>query len=64
MNDTLPLWFAVPAIIAAWIGVIVLVVRDSIRYYESTRAQDPVVVTGSGSRRDGRPYACKSVEVR
>lgn len=61
MTDTLPLWFAVPAIIAAWIGVIVLAVRDSIRYYESSRAQDPVVVTGSGRRRDARPYACKSV---
>lgn len=60
MNDMIPLWFAVPAIIAAWIGVIVLAVRDSLRYYESTRAQDPVVVTGSGVRRDSRPYACMS----
>lgn len=64
MIETLPLWFAVPAIIAAWLGVIVLAVRDSIRYYESARAQDPVVVTGSGVRRDSRPYACTSVEVR
>lgn len=61
MNDMIPLWFAVPAIVAAWIGVIVLAVRDSIRYYESIRAQDPVVVTGSGARRDTRPYACETV---
>lgn len=62
--DTLPLWFAVPAIVVAWAAVIVLFVRDSTRFYESERAKDPVVVTGSGVRRDSRPYACKSVEVQ
>ncbi|MFJ2506288.1 hypothetical protein [Microbacterium sp. NPDC087592] len=61
MTDTLPLWFAIPAIIVAWIGVIVLAVRDSIRYYESTRAQDPVVVTGSGIRSNRYPRSCGGV---
>lgn len=61
MTDTLPLWFAVPAIIVAWIGAIVLAVRDSIRYYESTRAQDPVVVTGSGRRSHRGTRSCAGV---
>lgn len=59
--DTIPLWFAVPAIVGAWAAVIVLSVRDSLRWFEESRAQDPVVVTGSGVRRDSHPYACKSV---
>jgi hypothetical protein len=64
MNDTLPLWFAIPAIIGAIYGCIVLEFRASARYWAERDTKDPVVVTGSGVRRDSRPYACKSVEVR
>jgi len=60
--DTIPLWFAIPSIIGAWSAVVVLVVRDSIRFYRAERdAADPVVVTASGVRRDHYPRACKSV---
>ena len=64
MNDSIPLWFAIPAIIAALYGWIVLEFRASARYWAERDANDPVVVTGSGRRRDSRPYACTSVEVR
>ncbi len=57
--DTMPIWFAVPATIAAIFGYLVLEFRASARYWAEREAQDPVVVTGS-SRRDNRPYSCKS----
>lgn len=60
--DTMPLWFAVPATIAAIIGYLVLEFRASARYWAEREAQDPVAVTGSGRRRHNRPYACKTVE--
>lgn len=61
MNDTLPLWFVAPAIPLAWVAWIVLEFRASKRYWAERDANDPVVVTGSGVRRDHRMYACKSV---
>lgn len=61
MTDTIPLWFAIPAIIVAWAAFIVLVVRDSIRFDRANRAQDPVVVTASGRPSNRYPRACKTV---
>lgn len=63
MIDTLPLWFAIPAIIVAWTSLIVLVVRDSIRFDRANRTQDPVVVTGSGRPSNRYPRACPREEV-
>ena len=62
--DTLPLWFAIGGAVFALVGWLVLEFRASARYWAERDAQDPVVVTGSGVRRDARPYACTSVEVR
>ncbi|MFJ6429675.1 hypothetical protein [Microbacterium maritypicum] len=64
MTDSLPLWFAAVGAITAIYGWLALEFRASARYWAEHDAQDPVVVTGSGVRRDSRPYACKSVEVR
>ncbi|GAA1149551.1 hypothetical protein F6W69_10465 [Microbacterium oxydans] len=64
MNDTLPLWFAIGGAVFALFGWLVLEFRASARYWDEHDAADPVVVTGSGRRRDSRPYACKSVEVQ
>lgn len=64
MNDTLPLWFWLPLAVGALIAVAVIEFRASKRYWAAQDAADPVVVTGSGVRRDSRPYACKSVEAR
>ena len=64
MIDTLPLWFAIAGAVFALFGWIVLEFRASARYWAERDATDPVVVTGSGVRRDSRPYACTSVEVR
>lgn len=61
MIDTLPLWFAAGGAIAAVYGWLVLEFRASKRYWAERDANDPVVVTGSGVRRDSRPYACTSV---
>lgn len=62
MIDTLPLWVWLPALLWwAWAAlVIVREVRAANREFEESRANDPVVVTGSGRRRDSRPYACTS----
>lgn len=62
--DSLPLWFWLPAAIVASVVYLAIEFRASARYWAAREAQDPVVVTGSGLRRDPRPYACKSVEVR
>lgn len=59
--DTIPLWFAVPAIVVAWFTVIIVEVRASLRAYEEERAKDPVVVTGSGRPSNRYPRACKTV---
>lgn len=64
MFDTMPLWFWLPLTVGALIAVTVIEFRASRRYWAEQEAADPVVVTGSGVRRDPRPYACKSVEVR
>lgn len=64
MIDTLPLWFAIGGAVFALIGWLVLEFRASAQYWAERDATDPVVVTGSGVRRDSRPYACSSVEVR
>lgn len=61
MIDTLPLWFAAGGAIAAVYGWLVLEFRASARYWAERDATDPVVVTGSGVRRDSRLYACTSV---
>ena len=63
MIDTLPLWFAIGGAVLALVGYLVLEFRASRGYYAAQDAADPIVVTGSGVRRDSRPYACKSVEV-
>lgn len=60
MNDTLPLWFAIGGAVFALIGWLVLEFRASAQYWAERDATDPVVVTGSGHRRDSRPCACKS----
>lgn len=66
MIDTLPLWVWLPALIWwAWAAVVIVrEVRAANREYEEARAKDPVRVTGSGSRRDSRPYACRGGELR
>lgn len=64
MYDSMPLWFWLPLAIGAAVGYLVLEFRASARYWAEREAADPVVVTGSGRRRDNRPYACKSVGVR
>lgn len=61
MIDSLPLWFAIPAIVIAWAALVVLVVRDSVRFDRATRALDPVVVTASGRPSNRYPRACKTV---
>jgi len=60
VNDTIPLWFAIPATILAIVGYIVLEFRASARFWAERDAADPVVVTASGVRRDPYPRACKS----
>lgn len=64
MNDTIPLWFAIPAIIVAWSSLTFLVIRDSVRHDKSSRASDPVVVTASGRPSNRYPRACKQEVVR
>ena len=63
MIDSLPLWVFVPALLWwVWAGmVIVREVRAANRVFKASRAQDPVVVTGSGVRRDPYPHSCKTV---
>ena len=61
MIDTLPLWFAIGVAVFATYRYLVLEFRASARYWAERDANDPVVVTGSGVRRDSRPYACSSV---
>jgi hypothetical protein len=58
MNDTLPLWFAIAGAVFALFGWIVLEFRASARYWAERDAHDPVVVTGSGRRRDHYPRSC------
>lgn len=60
MIDTLPLWFAIGVAVFATYRYLVLEFRASKRYWAERDATDPVLVAGSGSRRDSRPYACKS----
>lgn len=61
MIDTLPLWFAAGGAIAAVYGWLVLEFRASARYWAERDANDPVVVTGSGRRRDHYPRSCGGV---
>lgn len=61
MIDTLPLWFAAGGAIAAVYGWLVLEFRASARYWAEREANDPVVVTGSGVRRDHYPRSCGGV---
>lgn len=63
MIDALPLWFAVPAIVLAWAALVVVVVRDSVRFDRAERAADPVVVTASGRPSNRYPRACPREEV-
>lgn len=62
--DEIPWVVGVVGAVLAIYGWIVLEFRASKRYWAERDAKDPVVVTGSGVRRDSRPYACKSVEVQ
>lgn len=61
MIDTLPLWFAAGGAIAAVYGWLVLEFRASKRYWAERDANDPVVITGSGVRRDHYPRSCGGV---
>lgn len=58
MTDSLPVWFAIPAIITAWVLWIVLEFRASRRFYAAVDASNPVVVSGSGHRSNRHPRAC------
>ncbi|RKN68539.1 hypothetical protein D7252_13745 [Microbacterium sp. CGR2] len=62
--DTIPLWFAVPAIVVLWIAWPVYEFVMSRRYWAARDASDPVAVTASGTRRDHYPRACKTEAVR
>ena len=59
--DTLPLWFAIPVSVAAFVAWIVVEVRAANREYYASRAQDPVVVTASGRPSNRFPRSCKTV---
>lgn len=64
MIDFIPLYFAVPAIVVAWVGFIVVEVRAALKAYEAERASDPVVVTASGRPSNRYVRACKQEVVR
>ena len=59
--DTIPLWFAIGGAVFALAGGLVLEFRASDRYWAERDAVDPVVVTGSGRRRDHYPRSCGGV---
>lgn len=59
--DTIPLWFAVPATITAYVAWIVVEVRAANRDLATRRESDPVVVTASGRPSNRYPRACKTV---
>lgn len=61
MIDTLPLWFAIGVAVFATYRYLVLEFRASKRYWAERDATDPVVVTGSGVRRDHYPRSCGGV---
>ena len=61
MIDTLPLWFAIGVAVFATYRYLVLEFRASKRYWAERDANDPVVVTGSGVRRDHYPRSCGGV---
>lgn len=61
MIDTLPLWFAISVTVFATYRYLVLEFRASARYWAERDAADPVVVTGSGRRRDHYPRSCAGV---
>lgn len=61
MIDSIPLWFVIPAAILASFAFFALELRASKRFYEAQDASDPVVVTGSGNRRDRYPRSCGGV---
>lgn len=62
--DSIPLWFAIPVTVGAIVAYLVLEFRASARYWAEREASDPVVVTGSGVRRNPHPRACKTEVVR
>lgn len=59
--DTIPLWFAIGGAVFATYRYLVLEFRASKRYWAERDANDPVVVTGSGRRRDHCPRSCAGV---
>ena len=61
MIDSIPLWFAIPATVAAIVGWVGLEFRASRRYYSTDTASDPVVVTASGHRSNRYPRSCEGV---
>jgi hypothetical protein len=61
MIDSIPLWFAIPAIVIAWVWLGVAEFRESQAYWAARDAADPVVVTGSGHRSNRYPRSCGGV---
>lgn len=61
MIDTIPLWFAIPAIVVAWLAWIITEVRAADRDMAARNASDPVVVTGSGHRSTRGVRSCGGV---
>jgi len=61
--DTIPLWFAIPATLAAIYGWLILEFRASRRYWAAREASDPVVVTASGRPSNRYVRACAAEEV-
>lgn len=59
--DQMPFWFAIPSIIAAWVLLIVVEVRESRAFWAAQEASNPVVVTGSGHRSNRHPRSCGGV---
>lgn len=61
MIDNIPLWFAIPAIVVAWVWLGVAEFRESQAYWAARDASDPVVVTGSGHRSNRGVRSCGGV---
>lgn len=61
MIDSIPLWFAIPAIIIAWVSLGIAEFRESQAYWAARDASDPVMVTGSGHRSNRYPRSCGGI---
>jgi len=56
--DSIPLYFAIPAIVALWIAWPAYEFVMSKRYWAARDVSDPVVVTGSGHRSNRGVRSC------